>query len=180
MLIRRVMMISTETWRKSRTIVHFYFLMWGRPRSRSGYVRIDSLTGGSRLRSKSRGLIHLHLFLDVNSSWRDWKASNIDAWKDPICCCKWMLSVLPRDFSNFDSIFCCKAVPGVGGKVFAGIFEDNDLKGRGWGCGGVVNKLSAALSRSAWDPVKKPTSSSPKRSSSSSLELVVSFFCFLT
>ena len=23
--------------------------------------------------------------------------------------------MLPRDFSNFDSIFCCRAVPGVGG-----------------------------------------------------------------
>ena len=25
--------------------------------------------------------------------------------------------MLPRDFSNFDSIFCCKAVRGVGGTV---------------------------------------------------------------
>ena len=32
----------------------------------------------------------------------------------------------------------------------------------------------------AEDPVKESTSSSPKRSSSSFLELVVSFFCFLT
>ena len=86
--------------------------------------------------------------------------------------------MLPRDFSKFDSIFCSKAVPGVGGTVFAGVLIDNKLKGRGRG--GEVNKLSVALSRSARDPVKESTSSSPKRSSSSSLELVVSLFCFLT
>ena len=27
--------------------------------------------------------------------------------------------MLPRDFFNFDSIFCCKAVPGVGGADLA-------------------------------------------------------------
>ena len=57
--------------------------------------------------------------------------SNIDAWKEPTRCCKWMSSVLPRDFSKFDSIFCCKAVPGVDGTVFAGVLIDNELKGRG-------------------------------------------------
>ena len=57
--------------------------------------------------------------------------------------------MLPRDLSKFDSIFCCKAVPGVGGTVFAGVLRDNELKGRGCGRGGEVNKLSAALSRSA-------------------------------
>ena len=31
--------------------------------------------------------------------------------------------MLPRDFSKFDSIFYCKAVPGVGGAVFAGVFD---------------------------------------------------------
>ena len=70
------------------------------------------------------------------------------AWnpgKTPICCCNWMLEVLPRDFSSLDSIFCCKAVPGVGGTDFAGVFRDNDSKGRGGGRGGEVNKLSAAL-----------------------------------
>ena len=61
--------------------------------------------------------------------------------------------MLPRDFSKLDSIFCCKAVPGVGGTVFAGVLRDNELKGRGWGRGGEVNKLSAALSRSALVPV---------------------------
>ena len=76
------------------------------------------------------------------------------------------------DFSRFVSIFCCKAVPGVGGTVFAGILSDKELKGRGWGYGGEVNKLSAALSRSALVPVKDSTSS-PNRSSSSSLELTV-------
>ena len=39
--------------------------------------------------------------------------------------------MLPRDFSEFDLIFCCKAVPGVGGTVFAGVLIDNELKGRG-------------------------------------------------
>ena len=57
--------------------------------------------------------------------------------------------MLPRDFSKFDSIFCCKAVPGVGGTDFAGVLIDNELKGRGRGRGGEINKLSAALSRSA-------------------------------
>ena len=97
---------------------------------------------------------------------------------EPICCCKWMLRELPRDFSRFVTIFCCKAVPGVGGTVSAGVLRDNELKGRGLGCGGEVNKLSAALSRSALEPVKESPSPSPKRSSSSSLELEASFFCF--
>ena len=89
-----------------------------------------------------------------------------------------MLSVLPRDFSKFNSILCCKAVHGVGGTVFAGVLLHNELKGRGGGRGGEVNKLSAALSRSALEPVNESTSS-PYRSSSSSLELVVSLFCLL-
>ena len=55
-----------------------------------------------------------------------------------------MLRALPRDFSKFDSIFCCKAVPGVGGRVFAGVLRDNELKGRGCGRGGEVNKLSVS------------------------------------
>ena len=88
-----------------------------------------------------------------------------------------MLSELPRDFSKFDSIFCCKAVPGVGGTVFAGVLRDNELKGRGCGSGGDVNKLSAALSRSALEPVNESTSS-PSRSSSS-FEVTVRDFCFL-
>ena len=67
----------------------------------------------------------------------------------------------------------------MGGRVFAGVLIDKELKGRGCGRGGEVNKLSAALSRSAWKPVNESTSS-PKRSSSSSFELVVSLFCFLT
>ena len=91
-----------------------------------------------------------------------------------------MLSESPRDFSKFASIFCYKAVPGVGGTVFAGVLGDNELKGRGCGCGGEVNKLSAALSWSALEPVKESPSPSPNRSSSSSFELVVPCFCFLT
>ena len=86
--------------------------------------------------------------------------------------------MLPRDFSKFDSIFCCKAVPGVGGTVLAGVLRDNELKGRGCGRGGEVNKLSAALSRSALELVKESTSS-PRRSSSLSFEVVVWDFCFL-
>ena len=39
--------------------------------------------------------------------------------------------MLPRDLSSLDSIFCRKAVPGVGGTDFAGVFIDNDSKGRG-------------------------------------------------
>ena len=61
--------------------------------------------------------------------------------------------MLPRNFCKLDSIFCCKAVPGVGGTVFAGALRDNELKGRGCGRGGEVNKLSAALSRSTLVPV---------------------------
>ena len=89
-----------------------------------------------------------------------------------------MLSELPRDFSKFNSIFCCKAVPGVGGTVFAGVLTDNELKGRGCGRRGEVNKLSAALSRSAFEPVKESTSF-PSRSNSSSFEVTVRHFCFL-
>ena len=89
-----------------------------------------------------------------------------------------MLSELPRDFSKFHSIFCCKAVPGVGGTVLAGVLRDNELKGRGCGRGGEVNKLSAALSRSALELVNESTSSH-RRSSSSSFELAVWPFCFL-
>ena len=86
--------------------------------------------------------------------------------------------MLPTDFSQFDSIFCCKAVPGVGGTVFAGVLRDNELKGRGCGCGGDVNKLSAELSRSALEPVKE-SMSSPRRSSSLSFKVAVGLFCFL-
>ena len=89
-----------------------------------------------------------------------------------------MLSVLPRVFSKLDSIFCCKAVPGVGGTVLAGVLIDNELKGRGCGHAGQVNKLSAALSRSALEPVNESTSS-PRRSSSLSFELAVWHFYFL-
>ena len=73
-----------------------------------------------------------------------------------------MLSELPRDFSRFASIFCCKAVPGVGGTVLAGVLRDNELKGKGWGRGGEVNTLSAALSRSALEPVKESRRPHPK------------------
>ena len=41
--------------------------------------------------------------------------------------------MLPRYVCKFDSIFCCTAVPGVGGTVFAGVFIDNELKGKGAG-----------------------------------------------
>ena len=33
--------------------------------------------------------------------------------------------MLPRYFTSLDSIFCCKAVPGVG-TDFAGVLIDND------------------------------------------------------
>ena len=89
-----------------------------------------------------------------------------------------MLSELPRDFSRFASILCCKAVPGVGETVLAGILRDNELKGRGCGCRGEVNKLSAALLRSALEPVNESTSSTG-RFSSLSFELEVWLFCFL-
>ena len=46
------------------------------------------------------------------------------------------------------------------------------------GGGGEVKRLSSALSKSAFEPVKESPSPSPKRSSSLSLELV-SAFCFL-
>ena len=42
--------------------------------------------------------------------------------------------MLLRDFSKFDSFLCCKAVPEVGGTIFAGILIGNELKGRGCGC----------------------------------------------
>ena len=66
--------------------------------------------------------------------------------------------MLPRDFSKFDSILCCKVVAEVGGTALAGVLIDNELKGRGCGRGGEVNKLSAALSRSALEPVKESSS----------------------
>ena len=52
--------------------------------------------------------------------------------KTPICCCSWMLNWVPGDFSSLLSIFCCKAVPGVGGTV-CGVFKDKDSKCKGWG-----------------------------------------------
>ena len=55
----------------------------------------------------------------------------MDAGKEPICCCKLIFKEFPRDFSRFVSIFCCKAVPGVGGTVLAGVLRDKELKGRG-------------------------------------------------
>ena len=66
----------------------------------------------------------------------------------------------------------------MGGTVLTGVLRDNELKGRGCGHGGEVNKLSAALSRSALEPVNESTSS-PRRSSLSSFELAVWLFCFL-
>ena len=56
--------------------------------------------------------------------------------------------------------------------------EGERLRTGGGGGGGEVKRLSAALSRSAFDPVKESPSPLPKRSSSSSLELVAAF-CFL-
>ena len=50
--------------------------------------------------------------------------------------------------------------------------------GGGGGGGGEVKRLSAALSRSAFEPVKESPSSSPKRLSSSSFALEASAFCF--
>ena len=65
-----------------------------------------------------------------------------------------------------------------GGTVFAGILRDNELKSRGCGRRGDVNKLSAALSRSALEPVNE-SMSSPRRSNSSFFEVAVRPFCFL-
>ena len=85
----------------------------------------------------------------------------------------------PRDCSSLDSIFCCKAVPGVDGTDFAGVFNGKASKARGWRCGGGVKRWSAALSRSACEPEKDSTSWSPNRSNSSSF-LGMSDFFFLT
>ena len=82
------------------------------------------------------------------SSLRDFIASSIDTWKTPISCLSWMLNVLPRDFSSLLSILFCNAVPGVGATV-CGVFNDKDLKHRGWGRGGEENKFSAAPTSSA-------------------------------
>ena len=62
----------------------------------------------------------------------------------------------------------------MGGTALANVLIDNELKGRDWGCGGEVNKFSAALSRSAFEPVNE-SMSSPRRSSSSSFEQFGSF-----
>ena len=48
-----------------------------------------------------------------------------------------------------------------------------------YGGGDEVKRLSAALSRSVLEPVKDSPSPSPERSSLSSFELVVFFFCFV-
>ena len=74
-----------------------------------------------------------------------------------------MLKVLPRDFSSLFSILFCNAVPRVGGTL-RGVLIDNASKRKGWGRGGEENKLSAAPSKSACEPVKD-FSSSPNRSS---------------
>ena len=65
----------------------------------------------------------------------------------------------------------------MGGTVCAGILRDNELKGRGSGRGSEVNRLSAALSRSALEPVKESPPPAHNRSSSSSFELAVSLLC---
>ena len=62
--------------------------------------------------------VHLYTELDVwttsnseaflkesISSLRDFIASSMGAWKNPISCLSWMLKVLPRDFSSLLSIF---------------------------------------------------------------------------
>ena len=70
-------------------------------------------------------------------------------------------------------------MPGVGGTVLGGVFNDKASKRRGWGHGGDANKLSAAPSGSVCEPEKDSTSSSPNRSKSSSLDVSVAF-CFRT
>ena len=59
-------------------------------------------------------------FLTANSSRSDWNASNMDAWKEPICCWICIFKESPRDFSRFLWILFCKTVPGVGGTALAG------------------------------------------------------------
>ena len=59
--------------------------------------------------------------------------------------------MLPKDFSKFDSIFCCKAVPGMGGTVLGGVLRDNELKDRGCGREDDVNKLSAGSQGLHWN-----------------------------
>ena len=56
----------------------------------------------------------------------------------------------------------------MGGTDLAGVLSDKELqgRGRGWGGGGgggEVKRLSAALSRSAFEPVKESPLPSPKR-----------------
>ena len=65
----------------------------------------------------------------------------------------------------------------MGGTVLAGVLRDNELKTRGCGRRGEVNKLSVALSRSALVPVNE-SMSSPRRSSSLFFEVEVWHFCF--
>ena len=109
----------------------------------------------------------------ANSSRIDWKASNMDAWKVPICCCKCIFKESPSDFSMFFWILFCKAVPGVGlGWCFQGQgTEGKRLWTGGWGKKAISSTLEVCIGSSEGIP-----SPSPKRSSSS-LELVVAF-CF--
>ena len=51
--------------------------------------------------------------------------------KNPFAAVNGCLVCYPGIFLNFDSIFCCKVVPGVGGTVWAGVLIDNELKSRG-------------------------------------------------
>ena len=74
-------------------------------------------------------------FLIANSSRSDWNASDMDAWKEPICCWICIFKESPRDFSRFLWILFCKTVPGVGGTALAGVFNDKELKASGWGRG---------------------------------------------
>ena len=56
------------------------------------------------------------------------------------------------DFSRFACTFNCKAVPGVGGTVQAGVRSDRASNERGWGRGGDVKRRFAATSKSACEP----------------------------
>ena len=98
------------------------------------------------------------------SSRRLLNASNILAWKAPIFWSICMSKREDRDFSRFTCTFSCKAVPGVGGTVQAGVRMDKASNERGWGWGGDVKRRSAAISSSAYEPPNDSIELSPNNS----------------
>ena len=51
--------------------------------------------------------------------------------RNPFAAVNEYLKNCPGNFLDLFQFFCCKAVPGVGGTVLAGVLSDKELKGKG-------------------------------------------------